>query len=218
MVAEAQKRNVETEILPVDIERGGRVLFALQVTAASALGALALNCGGLLVDHAWLRLLGGGTADLPDLATANGLGAPTSGTSPPGSLVVAYDVLGGVFAIDGGTLEVAPGEVCYRAPDTLRWVSLGAGHGGFVQAALSGALTDFYADLRWPGWEEEVSALNLDQGLSVYPPPFTEQGRDIGSASRRPVAFTELLAFYDDMAIQVAAMEPGAAMDFRIVE
>ncbi len=131
---------------------------------------------------------------------------------------MAYDVLGGVFAVDGGGLGVAPGEVCYRGPDTLQWISLGAGHGRFVQAALSGALGDFYADLRWPGWDREVSALGADRGLSVYPPPFTAQGRDPGAASRRSVPFDELIAFYDDMAAQIANVDSGAEVSFRIVE
>jgi Protein of unknown function DUF2625 len=69
-------------VLPVAPEAGQAVLFRLQVTAGSTLGALALNCGGLLLDHGWLRILGGGTSELPDLATANGLGAPSSEQEP----------------------------------------------------------------------------------------------------------------------------------------
>lgn len=209
--------STSAEVLPIDTDHGERVLVSLQVTAASVLGALALNCGGILVDHGWLRLLGGGSASLPDLAAVNGLGDPDTAEAPT-FLVVAYDVLGGMFAVDGGGLGVAPGEVCYRGPDTLQWIALGAGHAGFVQAALAGALSDFYDDLRWPGWECEVSAIGPAEGLSVYPPPFTEQGRDIGAASRRPVPFEELAAFYDEMAIKVAALDPNAAIDFRIVE
>ena len=53
-------------LLPVVPEAGQAVLFRLQVTAGSTLGALALNSGGLLLDHGWLRILGGGTSELPD--------------------------------------------------------------------------------------------------------------------------------------------------------
>mgnify|MGYP006138941707 CR=1 FL=1 len=41
------------------------VLHRLQVTRRSTLGGLAADTGGLLVDHGWLRHLGGGSARLP---------------------------------------------------------------------------------------------------------------------------------------------------------
>ena len=68
------------------------VLYRLQVTTRSTLGALALHTGGVLVDHGWLRLLGGGAYGLADLATVNGLGAPEETSLAPQRLVVAFDV------------------------------------------------------------------------------------------------------------------------------
>jgi hypothetical protein len=189
------------ERIDVSDEGGLDVLYRLQVTATSVLGALALNCGGLLVSSGWFRILGGGGNGLSDLATANHLPAdPTTTDGRPGSLVVAYDVLGGRFAIDGGGLGVAPGEVCYFGPDALTWQGLGGGHADFVHAALTGGLEDTFRELRWDGWEQEVSVLGPDTGLSLYPPPFTQEGRDIGSVSRRPVPLAELHAFYADAA------------------
>src|SRR6478752_8937758 len=93
-----------------------------------------------------------------------------SGLHPPGFLVVAEDVLGGRFAIDGGELGVGPGTVCYFGPDSLSWVELGVGHGQFVERMLSGATTEFYDDLQWSGWEGEVEMVDLDKGLSLWPP------------------------------------------------
>ena len=194
---------VPVRVLPVSRSQGSDVLFRLQVSAASALGAMALNCGALVLDHGWLRLLGGGADALPDLAEANGLGDPANGRSAPPWLVVAFDVLGGQFAVDGGGLGIGDREVCYRGPDTLRWVGLGTGHSDFVSAALSGALTDFYGSLRWPGWEQEVAEVGLGDGLSLYPPPFSAEGADIAAVSRRPVPFGELLDFYEAAAAQL---------------
>ena len=76
------------------------------------LGALALNSGGMLGDHGWVRLLGGGSGRLPDLATVSGPG-PQAASAPPLSLTVGFDVLGGRFAVNGGGLPGQPGEVCY---------------------------------------------------------------------------------------------------------
>lgn len=189
----------------LDIERaqGEEVLWRLQVTARSYLGALALNTGGLLVDHGWFRLLGGGSPRMLDLASANDLGDPTSSSASPPSLLVAYDALGGRFAIDGGGLGVAPGEVCYFGPDSLAWGGLGGGHAQFVTAVIDGTLSATFADLRWANWEQEVESLSPDQALSIFPPPFTKEGRDIASASRRPVPVRELFGFLDEAASQL---------------
>lgn len=208
---------VSVVLLPADAERAGIVLHRLQVSTASTLGALAAHCGGLLVDHGWLRILGGGCGELPDLAEANLLPRAEQAGAPP-QLVVAYDVLGGVFTIDGGGLGVAAGEVCYCGPDTLSWEALGTGHSGFVYSALAGDLGDFFGTQRWPGWERDVEALTPGLGLSLYPPPFTRQGQDIAAVSRRPVPFSELLDFYGEMAAQLAGIPDGQSVSFRVTE
>lgn len=185
--------------MPLSRGRGMQVLEALQVTARSPLGALALNTGGLLADHGWFRIFGGGAAGIPDLASANAL--PSSKLPP--FLNIAQDVLGGQFAVDGGGLGLTPGAVCYFGPDTLDWHDLGIGHGQFVFAAIAGELGEVFADLRWPGWEHEVSGLASSQGISVYPPPFSEEGKDISRAHRQPVPIEELVGFYVDAAAQM---------------
>lgn len=63
-----------------------------------------LSSGGLLVDHGWFRVLGGGCTQLPDLAAGNDLGPPAAGAEPPPLLTAAFDVPGGRFAVNGGGL------------------------------------------------------------------------------------------------------------------
>lgn len=201
--------SADVRVLSVEPAKAEQTLHALQVTTGSVLGALAYHCGGILIDHGWIRMLGGGTDRLPSLATANGLGDPAKASSPPPFLVVAFDVLGGRFAIDGGGLGLAPGEVCYWAPDTLSWEALGLGHGAFVNAFLQGAGTDFYQAWRWQDWEREIGVIPADQGLSLFPPPFAAEGVDLGDVSRRPIPFSELISFYDDMALKVNDVAPG---------
>ena len=201
---------LDVRVLPVDEAAGTDVIARLQVSARSTLGALASSCGGLVVDHGWLRILGGGHDGLPDLAAANRLDLPGPDAKPPPALVVGYDVLGGRFAVDAGGLGVQEGEVCYLGPDSLAWVGLGAGHGAFVHWALAGdGLDGFYASLRWPGWQERVDGIALDRGLASYPPPFTEEGRDLAAASLREVPFAELVTWYDDLRDQIAGLPEG---------
>ncbi|MEK8227493.1 DUF2625 family protein [Oerskovia sp. M15] len=104
------------EVLPPP-EWAPEVLYRLQITTRSTLGALALYTGGVLIDHGWLRLLGGGAYGLPDLATINGLGDPAAGSIAPHRLVVAFDVLGGTFAVNGGGLP-ARSATCTTLPRT----------------------------------------------------------------------------------------------------
>lgn len=199
-----EESEADVRILPVDPARGRDVLHRLQVTTRSGLGALACHTGGLVADDGWVRVLGGGGAGLPDLATVNGLGEPEPDTEPPGSLIVGFDVLGGRFAIDGGALGVAPGMVCHRGPGSPDWSGLGVGHTNWVEWVCEDGLAELYERLRWPDWRAEVSALSLAQGLSVFPPPFTVEGADVGRASRVPVEFDALLEFYDQVAVQFA--------------
>lgn len=181
----------DAQTLPVDPEQGQRSLWELQVTAASTMGVVALHTGGIIVDHGWVRLYGGGSGQLPSIAKASGLSGSQLGAT--GALVIGHDVLGGQFAIDGGALGVEPGEVCYFGPDTLTWDGLGGGYSAFLAEALSGALDVVFDGLRWPGWQEEVAALTPGQGILLYPPPSTVEGKDVSKVTRSVVPIGQLL-------------------------
>jgi hypothetical protein len=209
-----EQSTTTVEVLPPDPARRPECLLALQVTTRSVLGALAWHTSGVLVDHRWLRLLGGlSSSGLCDLATASGV-RPGAAARPP-HVVVAHDVLGGRFAVNGGGLPCAAGEVAYFAPDTLRWEGLGLGNSDFVRWALVGDTAAFYRDLRWPGWEKEAREVPLDSGLAVYPPLFTaEATRDPAATSRRAVPWPEILGVQRDAGEQLSHVPEGAT--FRI--
>lgn len=201
-------------VLPSDRSRRDVALEALQVSTGSFLGALVGECGALLVDHGWLRILGAGANGLPGVHEANAL----AGGAPP-LLEVAWDALGGRFAVNGGRLDAPRGEVCYWGPDTLAWAPIGGGHSAFIAWALSDAVADFYSPLRWAGWEVEIDALAPDQGLSLWPPPFTVEGRDPADVSHRAVPITELHGVYADLAQQLSETPPdGSAFRVEVTE
>jgi hypothetical protein len=204
IVALVQRASAPAEIVPAPEAARHAAIESLQVTVRSYLGALAANCGAISVDHGWLRLLGAGTGGLGSIGQVTAQLAPPEG----GFLVVALDVLGSRFAVNGGGLPAEPGEVCFWGVDAMAWYGIGVTHSGFVEAALTGGLDEFYGPLRWPGWADEVAALAIDQGLSVYPFPFTAEGQDLAAASRTPVPMTELLGLYDELARQIAAGSP----------
>lgn len=199
------------EIVEADDRRRRLAIESLQVSASSYLGAMAGGCGAIRVDHGWLRLLAAGADGLPSIQEITDLVAAPAARY----LVIAVDVLGGRFAINGGDLAADIGEVCYWGADTLDWLPTTMTHSEFVRWAMSDQLDDFYATLRWPGWESEVSALALDRGLSVQPFPFTREGRDLAAASRRAVHITELLQLYSEVARQLAGQPESTT--FRVV-
>ncbi|GLI76686.1 hypothetical protein PoHVEF18_004963 [Penicillium ochrochloron] len=137
-------------------------LLQLQVTVWPPLGAVTLNSGGLLADQGWLRVYGGsaGSDGMPSITDVNGI-ITSSGRDdvelfpnsfPHEGLVIAHDVLGGVFTLSctdpaahGQPGE--PGDVVYFAPDFLYWVSLEGGYGAWLTWLTSGGLDTFYEAL-----------------------------------------------------------------------
>ncbi|MFC9669662.1 MULTISPECIES: DUF2625 domain-containing protein [unclassified Streptomyces] len=213
--------SVSVEVLPPDDDLARASLLQLQVTTRSYLGALVLHCGGLLVDDGWVRVFGspvdGVERGMPSLAQVNQFpGTFDSAWRADAGLVVAQDVLGGVFALNGvGHVGAgrpgAPGEIAYFAPDSLRWEGLGVGHSAWLTWLASGALDEFYADLRWPGWQGEVRALNSDQGLALFPPLWSAEARqDVSATSRRAVPMAELLGVARDSCRQFDGVDPGS--------
>ncbi len=200
-----------------DPHESSRGLHQLQVTARSMLGGLTLNCGGLLVDDGWVRVYGGGPGHdggLPSLAQVNGFPETFDpGWQAPAGLVVAHDVLGGVFALNGMDPAASerpgqPGQMTYFAPDTLAWEALGIGHSAWLAWLLSERLEGFYNALRWEGWREETAAVGPTQAISVFPFLWSKPTDDT-TTSRRTVPMTGVLGIAADFAEQIGVGDPG---------
>jgi hypothetical protein len=205
---------VAVEVLPVDPAAGERCLRRIGATADSWLGALALHTGGLLVDHGWLRVYGGGCPQrrLPNLSDVN------PGAQQAAYLLVGADVLGGRYVIRGladsapaagggapVSLPGEPGEICYLGPDTLQWEPLQWSYRDWLSLMVGGAVADFYHDLRWPGWEAEIPAIPLDRLLCLYPPVYTKDGRaQLATAERQMVAADDLYGLLDELTAERA--------------
>jgi hypothetical protein len=186
----AEESANHVELRPAGADQGRRVLEQLGVNTRSVLGAFALHAQVGLVDRGWVRILGaGGEGIESSLVSLGDKGAPLDLDD---GLVIAADAIGGFFAVDGGGLGHDRGEVAHLSVDTLKWEGMGLGHGDFVRWLFDADLEAFYEDLRWPGWADEVAALTPDQGLHLYPPPWSEEGADVSKADRRAVPLREL--------------------------
>lgn len=208
--------DVPVEILTVEPGHARQELYRVQVTGRSYLGALVLNTGGLMIDHGWVRVLGGGHGELPSLADANGL--PTDPAHVDGilpDLLVGHDALGGQFAVNGPDPSAIgrpgePGQICYFAPDSLEWEPMDMGHSTWLHWLVSpGRLAKFYENLRWTDWQDEVARLPANKGISVYPPLWSKEARhDLDATSRRPASIYELFSVYGGP----ARPSPGVTM------
>jgi hypothetical protein len=207
-------------VLPADRERGEDALYRLQVTSNSALGAIALETGGILIDHCWLRLLGSGSSELHASLTNWNKIADTPEIEPlEGALLVGFDAIGGFFAMNDAEFKGERGHIFYLAPDTLEWESLDRGYSDFVHWSLMADLDTFYAELRWPTWQDELGiAEDADVGFFLYPPPFTKEGHPLADVSRKLAPMHELWAMQHEYVRQLADVDKGATIRFKVDE
>lgn len=195
------------EVLPPIKANRQPALVAVQVTTRSPMGAIIYETGGILVDHGWLRILGSGCDRLPRSVAEWNKGCTFADYGEPAPYwLVADDVIGGFFALDGGYLGGTVGCMFYFAPDTLRWESMDMGYSDFVWWSFTGDTAKYYADCRWQGWEQDVKSLPGDKGFSFVPFLWTKAD-SLESRSRRPVPIAELYGLQLDFARQLDRRE-----------
>lgn len=188
----------KVEVLPKTPARADSTLLAAQVTTRSPMGAIVYETGGLLIDGGWLRILGSGSPRLN--RTLMGWNAG----KPEGMLLVADDVLGGFYALNGGAFgPESLGQIFYFAPDNLRWEPTNKTYSEFLLFCFSGNLQAYYKNVRWKGWEQEIKPLTGTQGVACYPFLFTKEGKNVGKDTRGVVPIRELWTFGQDMQRQL---------------
>lgn len=159
------------EILSRDESRAQSELLGLQVTTRSPMGALVYSCGGIVIEGGWLCVLGSGCERMKRGIYSFNLGKIFSETGQmPSYLLVADDILGGFFAINGGAFDGKSGNVFYCAPDSGEWEDTQLGYSQFLYWALCGDISKFYELYRWDGWRDDVSKFSLDRVMFTLPP------------------------------------------------
>ena len=193
------------EVLPRDAKRAETELLNAQITTRSPMGAILYETGGILINSGWIRLLGSGSERLD-----RGMFQWNKGKTfedygqPPAFLLVADDILGGLFAINGGAFgQDDLGQIYYLAPDTLSWEPMNCGYSEFVCWTLEGDIDLFYEPYYWKGWQEEVPKLNGNQVFSFFPFLWTKEGQQIEAVSRKIVPIEESYRLTMDMQRQL---------------
>lgn len=190
--------SLDYEILPPCAERGAR-LEEVQVSTRSPMGAIVYETGGILVDRGWLRILGAScermTRSLPGW-NREMVGEDRS------AYLVADDVLGGFFAINGGALGDDVGSLYYFPYDDLSWQPMGISYSQFIGWCVTDGLNKFYGDDRFADWEERASSISPDQCFSFYPFLWSKEGSVAGSVCK-PVSASECFRLKVDLIEQM---------------
>jgi hypothetical protein len=182
----------KVEILPCNQEKAKNALYKTQVTTRSPMGAIVYTTGGLLIDNGWIRILGSGHQKLDrTLPDWNKGKAFKEFGERPAFLLIADDAVGGFFALNGGAFGDNLSKVYYLAPDNLEWENLDMTYTDFLLFCFSGDLNDFYTDLRWTNWKNEVAGLDGNKTYNFVPFLWTKEGKDINKNSRKPVPIEE---------------------------
>jgi len=181
------------EILPVDPAKAKEALYQTQVTTHSVMGAIIYFTGGILIDGGWIRVLGSGSSKLDrSLPQWNKGKTYDKFGEEPKFLLIADDVIGGFYAINGGTLGDEVGKIYYLAPDDLHWEAMHIGYGEFINFCLNGDLDKFYTGFRWTNWVNDLTKINGSSALYIYPHLWTGEGKEINSDTRNIVAVQDL--------------------------
>ena len=182
------------EVLPKDSLQADSILYKSQVATRSTMGSIVYETGGILIGHGWIRILGSGSERMKrNLMDWNvGKTYTNFGDQLP-YLLIADDILGGFFAVNAGGLDsVGLGMVYYFAPDLLIWSNLNLSYSEFIQFCFFGDIKNFYTNLYWIDWEDEIKTISGDQGIHCFPYLCTIEGQDINKVSRGIVPIEEL--------------------------
>ncbi|MGX2950839.1 DUF2625 family protein [Ursidibacter sp. B-7004-1] len=160
--------NNHYEVLDPDVENAGKELVGMQLSTAMPLGSMIFYTGGLLIDYGWLRILGSGNSKLSRGFFEWNFGKTFEQSGErPFHLLIADDVVGGYFAINGGGLGDKVGLVHYFHPKKQKWESIGLNYSQFLGWALTADIASFYHDLRWENWQKEIAKISGNQVINI---------------------------------------------------
>lgn len=185
-------------VLPRSLERADSVLYQAQVTTRSPMGAVIYETGGILIDSGWIRILGSGSKNLNrNLMSWNKGKSFSYWGEQPSFLLIADDVLGGFYAVNGGGLDsIGIGKVFYFSPDDIKWTNLQISYSGFLNFCFQGNLNEYYKNLRWATWKKDINKLNGDLGFSVFPFLWSKEGKNINKSTKKIVSINDLWDLY----------------------
>lgn len=130
----------------------------LGISEHSSLGTLVNHTGGMSVADGKIRHFGGSNQYDLSVKLVNNLENRLP-TRIPGILIVADDVLGGLFGININTRIGKVGSILYLPPDSYVWEDLGIGHTAFLEWSIHGDTSLFF---------KKYALLNIPDKISFH--------------------------------------------------
>lgn len=195
---------VKVEVLPRDLSDAESNLIKAQITTRSPMGAVIYETGGIIVEDGLLRILGSGNEKLNRGMMDWNLNKSFKKDEKPKFLLIADDIFGGFFAINGGALSSESlGKIFYLSPDTLVWENLDLSYSEFLTFCFSKRINEFYEDFKWKTFDKDILNFDNNKAFSFYPYLFTVEGKDIEKVLKKPVPVEELWILYNDLQKQL---------------
>ena len=155
----------------------------------TTLSTIIANCAGVIVDDC-IRILGQGDVNVHGIYEVN-LIENGSANRVMGMLLVAFDIFGGLFAMNMGAINDEIGVIYYFAPDTLEWESIEMNYSEFLQWCVLGNISKFYQSFKWNDWRQMAKEVKFNDGILIYPFLWSKE-HNINTAEKKIVSFNEL--------------------------
>lgn len=177
------------EIIENENPRSEAILEWAKIPQTQDLATVVTHAEVITVDD-WIHVLGHGRG--VDGQTIFKLSSLPKEDLMHDSIVVATDVLGGLFAICTDKTESVYGDVFYLQPECLEWEPTGFGYSEFLVWLAEDDLDAFYQDVRWEGWRNMSSHVGVDSVIR-FTPDVWFKGCDFSASPRQIVPFKDVL-------------------------
>ena len=188
-----QNANRSVEICTGMKDHGIKEVEILGVSQDSVMGEIITNTCGIVFDK-WIFVLGQTSEHYGILNFSEVMKVDSDGL-----LIIARDILGGLFALNMGKFAEGQGLVWYFAPDTLEWESLEMKYSDFITWLVQGDLSDFYGSMRWRDWRKDAESVAFDEGILIYPFLWAKEC-NIETASKKVVSLVEIISMNEEFA------------------
>jgi hypothetical protein len=173
-------------VIPANPENAAMTREYLGELANNAIGKVIDASGGIFFDHGWLRLLGSASEEITRDVHSWNLSRSYEEGDKVGFLMVADDVLGGIYAVNKGEFGEDLDNLYYFAPDTLEWEPLEITYDEFLSFCFTGDMETFYNMFRWEGWQNDVANISGDEAF-VFDSPLWDGAEEEMDSRKRQV-------------------------------
>lgn len=154
MLANFHNASTKIQVLDVDEKAVAKLNGYVNYHPQSYFGIVLRKTGGIIVDN-WLRIYGSGEINFT---------SRNQELSEYGSMIVAEDISGGLFAM------AADSSLSYFAPDCLAWEEMAITYLDFLQwITEKERVNQFYETVRFHNWEMIIKDIKTNQGIGYYP-------------------------------------------------